>query len=254
MITSVGKDAHGDSVRTTMQAWGMDMSGVHVSEQYPTGQVAVNLQDGQPSYDIVTGQAYDHISEQVALAAMGDQPPALLYHGSLALRENESRATLDALLPLTNGKSEIPIFLDLNLRAPWWEMSLLEKILQRATWVKLNDEELCEVTRHPFSNGPELQGYAQELFENCQLERLIVTRGAQGAFVLSKEGLVEGQPVPVKNVVDTVGAGDAFSAVTIMGLLHGWATQETLNRALAFASAICQQRGATAQNLDLYRQ
>lgn len=249
MISSVGADVHGDKVRATMCQWGMDDSGLQCSEHYPTGQVSVHFRDGQPSYDIVTNQAYDHINLPAALASMEGRQVALIYHGSLALRKASSQQTLDALLAETGT----PIFLDLNLRAPWWETSLLEKILQRATWVKLNDEELCEVTGHPLTGGPELQSYAKGLFERCRLERLIVTLGAQGAFVLSNEGIAKGQPVPVTNIIDTVGAGDAFSAVTIMGILKGWPIQHTLDRALAFASAICQQRGATAQNTDLYQ-
>lgn len=256
MISSIGRDARGGQVRTIMRDWGMDESALQLNEKYPTGQVTVHLQEGQPSYDIVADQAYDHIAEESALMAMQQmqqQKPALLYHGSLALRQEESSATLNALLSLEKSKTIPPIFLDLNLRAPWWNMSLVEKLLLRATWVKLNDEELCEVTQHALVDGPDLHVIAQDLFERCQLERLIVTLGAQGAFVVSKEGIVKGRPVPVKNIMDTVGAGDAFSAVTIMGILQGWSIQYTLDRALVFAAAICQQRGATAQNLNLYQ-
>jgi len=253
MISSVGADAHGEKVCTTMREWGMDASGVQRSDDYPTGQVTVHFESGQPSYDIVTDQAYDHIDTPAALAAVAQQQSALIYHGSLALREAHSRATLDSLLQPGNDNTKMPTFLDLNLRAPWWERSLVEQILQRATWVKLNDEELCEVTGHPLTHGPELQTYATALFERCKFEWLIVTLGERGAFVLSKEGIVEGQPVPAKNIIDTVGAGDAFSAVTIKGILQDWSIQDTLDRALAFASKICQQRGATAQNPDLYR-
>ncbi len=242
LISCVGTDSHGDIVRTTLREKGMDISGIQISDCYPTGQVVVTLQDGQPSYDIVTEQAYDHINAQAALNSLPKDTPALVYHGSLALRTESSRNALDILLQETSA----PVFLDLNLREPWWQMSLLESILQRATWVKLNDEELCEVTRRTMSDGPELQAYAKELFADCQLERLIVTRGAQGAFVLSKEGIVEGQSVPVKNIIDTVGAGDAFSAVTIAGMLQGWSITETLNKALKFAATICLQQGATA--------
>ena len=251
--SSVGEDVYGDEVRSTMQKWGMDVSALQVNERYPTGQVTVHFQDGQPSYDIVTDQAYDHITVASAIAAVEGNPVALLYHGSLALREKESRETLDALLPLTDGKPLTPVFLDLNLRAPWWELSLVEKLMQRATWVKLNDEELCEVSQCPLTSGPELQRHAAALFDRYGLERLIVTLGSQGAFVVSKEGVVEGAPVPAQNIIDTVGAGDAFSAVTIAGILQGWSIQYSLDRALAFASMICQQRGATATNSELYR-
>lgn len=253
MISSVGAGALGDKVCATMREWGMDVSGLQRSEHYPTGQVTVHEQDGQPSYEIVPGQAYDHISAAAALAAVGQQPVALVYHGSLALREAASRATLDSLLQLDGRQSGPAVFLDLNLRAPWWEPARIEQLMQRARWLKLNDEELCEVSRRPLSDGPELQAYAKTLFADCGLERLIVTRGAQGAFVVSAEGIVEGRPVSVKNIVDTVGAGDAFSAVTIQGILQGWSIADTLDRALAFAARICQQRGATARHPELYR-
>ncbi len=278
MVSSVGADARGDQVYETMRAWKMDVSAVQVSKRYATGQVAVQLDNGQPSYDIVTDQAYDHIDAQAVSLAIKGLSPSMIYHGSLALRNEQSRKSLDAVLENTNA----PIFLDLNLRAPWWERSLIDDVLHRATWVKLNDEELCEVTRRDKVNGPKgdregalgykvngpkgdregalgckvndpgLQDYARELFANCELERLIVTRGEQGAFVVSQEGIIEGQPVLVDNIIDTVGAGDAFCAVMIAGILQGWSTQATLDRALAFASAICQQQGATAKNPALY--
>ncbi len=241
MISSTGNDRYGAVVRTTMREKGMDISGIQISDRYPTGRVVVTLQDGQPEYDIVTDQAYDHIDAQAAVNVLSGHTPALIYHGSLALREKPSREALGALLKKTNA----PVFLDLNLRAPWWEMSLLEGILRRATWVKLNDEELCEMTRRPMNDGSELQVYAKELFTKYRLKQLIVTCGAQGAFILSKDGIVEGRPTPVENIVDTVGAGDAFSAVTIAGVLQGWPINETLNKALKFAAEICQQQGGT---------
>ncbi len=241
LISRIGNDSYGETVRSTMTGQEIDVSGLQNSEGFPTGQVRVSLQDGQPSYEIVTDQAYDHIDPQAAVDALSEQTPALVYHGSLALRSTKSRDALDAIVE----KTQAPIFLDLNLRDPWWDMPLIERILQRATWVKLNDEELCVVACQSKSHGPELQAYAKKIFSDCQLERLIVTLGEKGAFVLSNEGLVEGQPVSVENVIDTVGAGDAFSAVTIAGILQNKPIKKTLDKALKFAAKICQQQGAT---------
>lgn len=243
LISSVGNDDHGRQVQGSMRERGLDTAGLQINTQYPTGQVVVSLQDGQPSYEIVQNQAYDDIDQQAALHIAQTQSPALIYHGSLALRSEASRTALNAIVEKTGA----PVFLDINLREPWWSLPLLDDILQRATWVKLNDEELCIVCRQALSTGPELHTYAKKVFEDYQLERLIVTRGEHGAFVLSKEGVVEGQPVPVRKLVDTVGAGDAFSAVTIAGILKNKPIQETLDSALAFASKVCEQQGATAQ-------
>jgi fructokinase len=243
LISSVGNDAHGSQVQNSMHERGLDTAALQINTQFPTGQVVVTFQDGQPSYEIVPDQAYDYIDQQAALHVVQTQSPALIYHGSLALRNEASRSALNAIVEKTGA----PVFLDINLREPWWSLPLLDDILQRATWVKLNDEELCIVSRQALSSGPELHGYARDVFENYQLERLIVTRGEHGAFVLSKAGVVEGHPVPVKNLVDTVGAGDAFSAVTIAGILQDKPIQATLDSALAFASKVCEQQGATAQ-------
>lgn len=248
LLSSVGDDARGKTVLQTMAEWGMDTTGVQVNAQYPTGQVAVSLDQGQPSYDIVTAQAYDHIHAEQVLAQAADTAPALIYHGSLALREAASRHTLVALLQATAS----PVFVDLNLRAPWWQASLIDDILQRASWLKLNDEELCQITGNSLSADADLPAYARELLQQYGLHRVVVTRGEHGAFIVSQDGVIEGNPVPVARLVDTVGAGDAFSAVIIAGLLLDWPLQLTLDRALAFASAVCQQRGATAQDATLY--
>jgi len=86
----------------------------------------------------------------------------------------------------------------------------------------------------------------------CELDMLVVTRGAEGAFMVLPEGLLDGAPVAAPNVVDTVGAGDGFSAVLIAGLMRGLPPQQMLDQAIAFASALCERRGATAQDEALY--
>ncbi len=84
------------------------------------------------------------------------------------------------------------------------------------------------------------------------LPLLIVTRGAAGAMLLTDEHILEEAPLGGAEVVDTVGAGDAFSAVALLGMLRGWSLQDTLQRALEFAARICTIRGATVRDCALY--
>jgi len=251
LVTGVGRDALGDAILDTMRRWGMDTGAVQRDPQHATGQVRVSLRDGQPSYDIVADQAYDHIGQDL-LAGLRPNEFALIYHGSLALRAPTSSDTLDALI----ASSGLPVFLDLNLRAPWWQRAQLMPLLRRATWVKLNDEELCEVAGLPASRAVHdvdgLVEVAQGLAEECALRWLIVTRGGQGAFVVHPGGVQQGAPIPVDGLVDTVGAGDAFSAVSINGILRGWELEQTLEQALRFAARVCMQRGATSEERTLY--
>ncbi|QWF69570.1 carbohydrate kinase [Methylomonas paludis] len=241
-ISRVGDDAAGEQIRQAMQNWGMDTTGLQLDHQYPTGAVEVKLNGGEPSYEILANQAYDFIH---------DDDPVLpncriLYHGSLALRQPVSRASFSQLSSRYQG----PIFLDVNLRAPWWRADDLQLWLAGADWVKLNETELQQL--HPSGKGLEQQ--MQDILRAYQLSGLIVTRGAAGASALQANGeLVCVSPAHAISVVDCVGAGDAFSAISLLGIYHSWPLALTMHRAQDFAASLIGQRGATPADPGFYR-
>jgi len=241
-ISRVGDDPEGAEVRKAMQAWGMDTGGLQIDREHPTGQVRVTLQDGEPCYDIVAPSAYDRIQQ-----AAQSPPCGLLYHGTLALRDPVSRAALDSLLQ--NRRPRI-VFVDVNLRSPWWSRDEVLQRVTRADWVKLNEHELELIS----GEEPATAGAASAFLEQHGLQGLILTRGGAGAELVTAEG-EQGAIAPSTstNVVDTVGAGDAFASVILLGLARGWPRQATLQRAQAFASAIVAQRGATVSDPGYYR-
>jgi len=100
-------------------------------------------------------------------------------------------------------------------------------------------------------NSDGLFEHAKTMQEQFELEMLVVTQGELGAFCITRDNMISGAPVTV-DVVDTVGAGDAFSAVVILGLIRQWSLAQTLERALEFAARVCQQRGATRLDYPLY--
>ncbi len=249
LVTRVGSDQRGSVVLRLMQERGMPVAGVQLDPERPTGVVAVQLKAGEPEYNILPEQAYDYIDTSQALACLQTARPGLIYHGSLALRSAVSRAALAHLL----AESALPAFLDLNIREPWWDAAQTIPLLRRATWVKLNASELDCAMHGRFEDLAAQQQAAQELFVQCELQMLVVSRGAEGGFMVLPEGIVEGRPAPAGTVVDTVGAGDAFSAVLIAGLLRGEAPQAMLDRAIAVAAGVCRHRGATPEDSTLYR-
>jgi fructokinase len=249
MISAVGKDEHGKQVLNKMQEWGMDTSALQTSETYPTGQVTVNFNHGEPSYEIVPDQAYDHVAFEPLANALQNREHALLYHGTLVLRTEHTKRHIAALI----NDHDLPVFVDVNLRSPWWREQDVKETIARAKWVKLNQDELAMVSGKNTEGEAQLHTAAEVLFKNHNMELLIVTLGKNGALCLHNEGFIQGNPVPVKNLVDTVGAGDSFSAVMIAGILQQWPLQQTLDKALAFASAVCQMRGATTSNRQLYK-
>ena len=248
LISRVGRDPRGEHILHTMTQWGMDRTGIQLDDQHPTGTVQVTVNDrGQPTFDILPDQAYDFIAPDAEAAVLDVSAPPLLYRGTLAARHGRSRDTLQAL----TERLGVPVFVDVNLRAPWWQREALERSLQQARWAKLNDEELAIVADRAPAPG-ELGEAGAQIRERYGLDLLVLTTGAAGAWFIRADASQYGTPPPVEQVVDTVGAGDAFSAVTIIGLLHGWPPARILERSLAFAAAICRQRGATAANRALY--
>ena len=240
LLSRVGRDREGDEVKAAMQRWGMSLEGVQTDELLPTGKVVVSFEDGEPAYEIVHPAAWDAI-DPVKPAAAG----SLLYHGSLALRSQQSRESLARLRAAGAGR----VFVDINLRPPWYAREVLLEALSGADWVKLNGFELDQLA--PASGA--IRNRARAFIEQYDLEGLVLTLGAEGAAVMTSEGgCFEARPVRGIEVRDTVGAGDALASVTILGLARGWPMQTTLDRAQSFASAIVGCRGATVDDPAFY--
>jgi len=249
LISAVGDDAEGREVLERMISWDLTTEGVQTDPSHPTGKVAATVVDGENRFEIAPAQAWDFIHSDPALRAASEETPGLLYHGTLALRADESWNTLRSL----SDETEAPSFVDLNLREPWWTKEKVDWCLSTADWIKLNETELAELSGRPSASFEECRDAARGLARDHSIEGVIVTRGAQGALsVVGSEQIFEAAAPPVASLVDTVGAGDAFSAVVCLGRLHGWDHQTTLDRAAAFAADLCAIRGATSTDFGLY--
>jgi fructokinase len=242
-VSRIGDDELGKQVLAVMQDWGMQTSGLQLDTVHPTGEVRVSIEHGEPSYDIVTGQAYDYIDS----AFLPDTESAsLAYHGTLALRNPPSAQALDKLLVDPHP----PVFLDINLRPPWWSKATAERILGRANWLKLNQHELAAL----LGSNVDAQAGAAALIRKYKLSLVIITQGEKGACAYSDSGeIFSVKPERVHQVVDTVGAGDAFTSVCLLGLMQAWDMQKILHRAQQFASAVVGVRGATIMDRSFYQ-
>jgi fructokinase len=169
----------------------------------------------------------------------------LLYHGSLALRSARSRESLLALRATEPGT----VFVDVNLRDPWWDTEAVSVLLDGAHWGKFNEHELDLLAP---TGGSEAER-AHALIERHGLHALLLTGGERGASLFTADGeQLRTRPDKVAEVVDTVGAGDAFAAVILLGILREWPLQTSLDRAQNFASAVVGQRGATVHDPAFY--
>ena len=248
LVTAVGKDADGKEILHRMESWGMDTSCVQVHPTRPTGRVTAHIEGDEARYEIEAGQAYDAtaVEHLPSLSELGGIH--LLSHGSLGLRERTSEATLTFL----KKRLDVPTLLDVNLRDPWWTFEGVSHHLKGADWVKLNREEAGILARLPVGDPGQVSAAARTLRDTHGIGTLVVTMGGEGAMALSAGGEHwQGVP-PVPEMVDPVGAGDAFNAVLALGIHRRWPLETTLGRATEFAGELCRVRGATSGARELY--
>jgi fructokinase len=241
MVSGVGRDELGTKAIESLRAHGVDASHV-VAVEKATGQVKVALDaKGQPTYEIATDVAWDHIPWSDALQQLASLADAVCF-GTLAQRSNASRETVLQFVRATHdGCLRV---LDINLRQRFWSKDVVVESLELANVLKLNDAELPVLADMLGFSGT-TDDVLRQLTEEFPLELVALTRGAEGSLLLSVSGERSDLPGEPITVSDTVGAGDAFTAALVVGLLNGLplATINAWgNRVAAF---VASQSGAT---------
>lgn len=217
VLSAVGKDALGAELVEQICRWGVDPAFVSVLETKATGTCQVTLDGrGVPSYALVEDVAYDHIPTG---CVDGVERP-LLYFGTLALRGEENR---EALTRLMERMAFDEVFVDVNIRRPFISGEVLRFALDKATIVKISDEELPYITEELFGRVYPPREAARRLQESYPGLRLVViTCGGDGAMALDcrtgESACCGAEPVAVAS---TVGAGDSFSAAFLYRFLQG---------------------------------
>lgn len=248
LVTRAGNDLPGERLLRAMRERGLDVRGVQRDPARPTGRVTVSETPAGHTFDILPDRAYDHIQPLPARKLGCTLHPRMVYFGMLAQR-GESRRALHALL----GAVDARLFLDVNLRDPWVDTETLLWSLRQADVIKLNEDELMRIGDLLRLAGATPHARAAALITRFGLDCVVVTCGAAGAWALDGSGRVEsvaGAPLP--RTVDTVGAGDGFAAVFMLGMLRGWTVAEQLQRADAFGRALCGIRGAVPATSAFY--
>ncbi|HEY0063788.1 MAG TPA: PfkB family carbohydrate kinase [Telluria sp.] len=258
MITCVGNDKNGGVVHAEFERFAMSEAGLQVDRMEETGRVVVERTTKGHRFVILPDQAYDYINPEQALAALDAVDAACFYFGTLAQRCPRSRDTLHALLDASAASR----FLDLNLRDGQYDERCVFHSLHAADVAKVNEEELQVLFRwyfdiHPSSaplSGDEVRAACAALVQMFSLEGLIVTLGHRGSvyFGADAEPLVHRDNPAPPFVIDTVGAGDAFAAIFLLGRSRAWDLALTLARANEFAAAICAVPGAVPRDLGFY--
>jgi len=240
IVSEVGDDADGWEIRRRLQVLGVDPTGMRVRPDLPTGLVDVQLDaSGVPTFTIRAPAAWDAITMDAGREKLAGEADAVVF-GSLAQRDPRSREGIGSFLcALRPGCLKV---FDINLRPPFISAPVIIDSLELADVLKLNDAELPVLAEILGLAGNETDRL-RALRKRFDLDLVVYTRGEQGSRLLSAAG-DESHPGCPANVVDTVGAGDAFTAAVTVGCLRGLELtrlQELANRVAAF---VCSQAGA----------
>lgn len=241
MISCLGKDSRGQTALAAAEKMQIDCRYVRIDENHPTGTVdAVISATGQPDYIIHEPVAYDFIDlDDDTIREIVQNRFDVFCFGTLAQRSEVSRDSLMRLLAGLSG-SGTRIFYDVNLRQNYYNKDILEASLRACDILKLNDDEVGVLSQLLF-DAPRMdaEDFCRKLAGEMNIKDIVVTMGEKGAMVFDSDRcqVIEGHKV---EVADTIGAGDAFSAVFLCKKMNGctsWQATVAANRVGAFVAS-----------------
>ena len=235
VVSRVGNDAPGRELITYLKKNDLYGHYIQVDEELPTCQVSVQFdEDSQPAYTIPQPVAWDNIKTGNGLKKYARKAQAIVY-GSLACRDEQTAGTLHKLLE----SPALKVF-DVNLREPHYTLRTIEILAAKANIIKMNEDEARLLTG---SKNKPLESIILEFQKKYHNKIICVTRGAAGAMLWYDEEFYQHPGFEVK-VEDTVGAGDAFLATLVSGILNDKPIDETLEKACLIGAYVSSRRGA----------
>ena len=241
VVSCVGNDELGREIISSLEKKDMPTEFLYIDKSHPTGVVSARInKEGKPSYLIQEEVAWDYIPTSTLIRELAFKSAAVCF-GTAAQRSQLSRMTIQTFVGLMEQDS-IRVF-DINLRQNFYSQDVIETSLSLANVLKLNVNELSVVKKLLRLNGDEKK-ILNELSRKYSLNLIALTRGREGS-ILFTEGKTSNHEGHKINVEDTVGAGDAFVAGLVTGMLRGYELDDLHNKANRVASYICSKHGAT---------
>ena len=250
-VSAIGNDLLGKEILKSLEE--KELNYLIEQTDFPTGTVKVQLDGrGIPSYEITENVAWDNIPFTTRLENLAKNTTTVCF-GSLAQRNEVSRATIHKFLDLMPADS-LKVF-DINLRLKYFSKDIITTSLNKASALKINDEEIVKIAEIFELQGTD-EELCQQLLDKYKLKFLILTKGTRGSYVLTpyeKSFLA----TPKVTIADTVGAGDSFTAAFVASYLNGRSIAQSHQLAVEVSAYVCQQHGAMPRladaHLELFR-
>ncbi len=216
IVSAVGDDNRGWRAINEITNLNVNHTAVNILKGIQTGTVAVTLIKGEPSYHITEEVAYDFIDVNQTLPVLKGKPYDIFYFGTLAQRAEKSRSTLNDILDSITFRH---VFYDVNLRKDAYTPQLIRNSLKRCTILKLNTDEVPVISQLLYKTSLSNELFCRYVKEEFMVSLIVITAAEKGCLVFANQRLTTLPGTPVQ-VVDTVGAGDAFSATFMLHYHH----------------------------------
>lgn len=249
-ISRVGNDIDGQKILENLGQFGFNLDDIQIDNDHPTGSVQVRLdQNNDPEFKIFPDVAYDYIEFIPEVHAPLINKADLIYFGSLVQR---SEAGFKNIQTIFLHKPPVAHCLyDINLRPGCYSGSVILNSLSSANILKTNQQE-CEEIKRVLEYKHDHESFIKDLLRIYSLEAVSITKGDQGSDLYTQNGFFSVETTKIEEIVDSVGAGDAYAAMLAAGFLGKWQPETILRRATAFASHICLVKGAIPISASFY--
>lgn len=249
-ISRIGNDTQGKEILNILERHDFNIDDIQIDDGHDTGTVIVRLSSsGNPTFHINTDVAYDYIDYLPKAHSTLIDTADFIYFGTLVQRSKQGFENLQRFL--MNRRPDSICFYDINLRLDCYSDNVIFTSLENTDILKLNAQELDECKRI-FRFSKDNGAFIPFLMDRCELKTVAITKGDKGSELYTKDGNFHAKTNRVASVVDTVGAGDAYSAMLAAGIIKGWEPARMLSMASMFASRICEIRGAIPESREFY--
>ena len=251
-ISRVGRDPEGGELVKIVTDAGFERSDIQIDEDHSTGKVVVTLsKHGVPDFEIKKEAAYDYLEFTEGTQSHLDKSLKVIYFGTLIQRTGPGRNFVEKLL--SRKGPETAALCDINLRKECYDKEIVARSVASADILKLNEDEMDTIRT---MLGPDIlmDDFPVYLIEAYSLALICLTRGSEGSEIFRGSERYSIGPADSVDIIDTVGAGDAYTAILAMGYINNWHPEKILSVASTFAAGICGFRGALPDTGKFYEQ
>jgi fructokinase len=251
-VSRVGADALGREILYFLGQHLFDLKDIQTDPCHDTGTVQVTMSDRDHTFTILPDTAWAHIAFDERLVTLLQQPWELIYFGSLVQYSENGFRLIQQVM--NQKKNSTKIFCDINLRPDSYNQTIIKASLAAADILKLNQDELKKISSEMMTEGDTVEDIMDQLMQSHELELMILTLGSQGSQWVFQGKKYKCGMVPQTAIVDTVGAGDAYAAMSAAGQLKELPIETIMGLASEFAGYICTIKGALPPDEQIYHE